>query len=132
MPEINLDELVPEDIAFVRHGKRYVVDGDLDVDTSLKLVGLFMTAAEAEASGDVDAISASNNALKEYLLELFRIRDPALESIPFGVQSLREVVGQLLVAVGLQIVDDDKVVDPPKPRPKRAPPRSRRSTGSRK
>ena len=131
MPEINLDVLVPEDIVFTFRDHRYAVPGDLDVDTSLKLVDLFVRAGEAEESGDVDRVATSNRELVAFLLELFRRRDPDLEELPFGVIAYRAIVGQLLVAVGLQI-DDGTVEGPTRPTRKQATVRSRRSTGSRK
>lgn len=128
MPRIEMDELVPEDITFVFRGKEYVIDGDLDVDLTFDLTDLFIRYGQAEADGDRVEIRKTNTEMRDKLLAAFQTRDPALTDLPFGVMAYRIVLGQVLTALGLQIVQED----PPRPRTPAPRPRSRRSTGSRK
>lgn len=129
MPTIDLDELVPEDINFTFKGDTYTIPGDLTVDQTFDVVSVWTRAAEAELTGDQDKIRKTNQALTDQLLQLFRIKHPDLESLPFGVAAYRAIVAQVLIAVGLTIEDEQ---DPPKPSPAPARARSRRSSGSRR
>ena len=116
---INLDEIVPEDIEFSFRGENYAIPGDIDVDTTFDLVGIFGRFAEAEAAGDTEAMRAVNKELEGKLLRLFQLKDPGLESLPFGVIGYRHVLQAVLEAVGLQIVEGDPTPAPaPKPGPR--------------
>jgi len=129
MPRIVLDELVPEEITFVYKDREYVIDGDIDVDTTFDLIDLLGRFYEAEDGGDQKASRALNKEVERKLLALFQQREPSLEELPFGVIGYRHVLGHVLESLGLQIVTEPE--DPPTPRPK-SPSRSRRSTGSRR
>lgn len=130
MPRINLDDVVPEDIEFDYRGKTYTISGDLDVETTFKLIGLFGDLADAEVAGDRKKQLSVNGKLEQLLLDLFKEHDPSLEKLPFGVVAYRNVVTQLLGSLGLEVIGGDPPADPSKPTAKKRAPR-RRSSGSR-
>ncbi len=127
MPRIDLDALVPEEITFVYQGREFSIAGDVDVDTTFDLIDLLGRHGEAENKNDRAAVRAVNKEMERKLLALFQQREPELQSLPFGVIGYRLVLSQVLMALGLQLIEEDE--SPPTPRPKRAS-RSRRLPGS--
>jgi len=130
MPRIELDPLVPEKIVFGYRGRDYTIDGDISVDATFDLIDLFTRLAQVDG-GDVEAARQVNKEAEATLVALFQAEDDTIEELPFGAVGYRHVLGHVLEALGLQIVDEEPVA-PPKPRPKMTPPRSRRSSGSRR
>jgi hypothetical protein len=126
---IELDPLVPEDITFRFRGGEYSIPGDIDVETTFRLLKLFRRAADVEESEDLDAKEKVNLEVRDALLDLFRQRDPDLAELPFGVIAFRHVLSEVLQAIGLVYVtpDEEEPGTPTKRRPKRSPP----SSGSR-
>jgi hypothetical protein len=130
MPQIvELDELVPDDVVFRYKGTDYPIPGDIDVETTFRLLKLFQRAAEAEGSTDLDAREQVNIEVRDALLGLFQQRDPDLAELPFGVIAFRHVLSEVLQAMGLVFVagDGEGEGPPTKPRPKTP----RQSSGSR-
>jgi hypothetical protein len=128
LPQIvELDELVPDDIVFRFRGSEHSIPGDIDVETTFRLLKLFKRAAEVEESGDLDASEKVNVEVRDALLGLFQQRDPDLAQLPFGVIAFRHVLSQVLQAIGLVFVSPEDEDDPPT---KRGPKKSPRSSGS--
>lgn len=144
MPEVNLDDLLPEDLTINYRGDKYVVPGDLDVDTATTLFRTLKEQAAAEDGEDDETTAERVAASRAFLLELFRIRQPNLESLPFGVKGTAHVILAILRHLG--VLEETAGADaaapadptPPnratrrtaaKPKPK---PRARSSTASRR
>lgn len=126
---VDLDALVPEDIEFQFRGEKYLIPGDIQMEDTFKLVRLYEAAVAADA-GAIDERERANLATKAALDELFRVRQPDIQELPFGVMAYRHILAEVLELLGFQIVDETP--PEPRPKPKMAVPRSRRSTGSRK
>lgn len=135
---IELDPLVPDEIEFRYQGKSYVLPGDVSVETTFQLQRLLVQLAAAEE----DALNNSNGALDRQekltlqvegvLLELFKQKDPDLESLPFGTYGFRVVLATVLTKLGFG--EAEAPPDPPKGATiKKKPPakKSRRSNTSR-
>jgi hypothetical protein len=128
MPRIiDLDALVPEDLEFRYRGESYLVPGDIDGEAAWGLVKLYQEGLAAQEKGSSEQ-QAADALIQQALLALFRVRQPDLERLPFGLRGSAVVLAEVLVLLGFEIVS------PPTPRPKEkmAVPRSRRSSGSRK
>jgi hypothetical protein len=144
MPQIvELDDLVPDDVVFRYRDKEHSIPGDIDVETTFRLLKLFKRAAEVEESDDLDAKEQVNIEVRDALLGLFQQRDPDLAELPFGVIAFRHVLSEVLQAIGLVFVPEDgegppNEGPPTKPRPKTPRPSSgsrassKRSTSRRK
>lgn len=105
---IKLDELVPEDIIFVYQGKEYTVPGDLDTETVFRIFKHLRAVLELretrEADGSIpgeDEIKRAAKSLHDLLLDIFKVRDPDLESLPFGAKSLPIVTEAVLSRLGV-------------------------------
>lgn len=122
MPLIDLDVLVPEDITFKFRGTDYVLPGDAPVDDVFAFLQLFQ-----ELDSGPDNLQDTYRQITTRLLALFQVRNPAVESLPFGFNAYAVVLKTLLDTFGIEAVADPT----PRPKPKpRAKPRSRRSSGS--
>jgi hypothetical protein len=136
---VNLDELIPDDLTIRVGGQDYELPGDIDTETTFKLDKLMRKLGEAEtkvASADVtdeDRETAEKLTLEaqEIVLELFRIKQPDMEKLPFGARGFSQVLARILMRLGW----GDLEVSPPPPnraarraKPKKSPPsRSSRS-----
>jgi hypothetical protein len=137
---VELDALVPDDIEFRYQGGKYVLPGDISVETTFRIQKLLLAlnAAETAAVGVEDeklqtkAIADQERLtleVEELLLSLFRKRDPKLESLPFGVVGFQHVLSVVLVKLGFGDVALEDDADPP---PKKAArKKSARSNSSR-
>jgi hypothetical protein len=128
---VDLDAVVPEDIVFKLAGKQYPIPGDLETEQVFKLMRLF---AGLKVSGNLAGVERSAKQLEAGLLDLFQVRQPDLERLPFGATSLRTVTVRVLQLLGVDVggPQPDPLPEPTPKKPKRAVPksRSRRSTGS--
>lgn len=133
---VNIDVVLPKDIAFAFGGTEYVVRGDLEVKHGLEIMRLLDSFEEAYGSGDATVLMAAAVDLENYLLPLFQERDPKLQSLPFGMTGIGKVAAVLLARImgardeTLESMGD--AVPPPKPkRPaaKKPLPRSTRQPG---
>jgi hypothetical protein len=137
---VELDALVPDDIEFRYQGGKYVLPGDISVETTFRIQKLLLAlnAAEQAAVGVEDeklqtkAIAEQERItleVEELLLGLFRRRDSKLESLPFGVVGFQHVLSIVLVKLGFgDVAAGDDAVPPPK---KAARKTSARSSSSR-
>lgn len=141
---VDLDELVPDDIEFHYRGQTYLIPGDMESEQVLLLYKLLTELdklATAEGGEDVKRLERQNRRVKQALLPIFQLRQPALKELPFGGLSLRIVIRQLLTQMGMIAIAEPEPADPPtapakKPAmrvPKKTPTRGRRgsSPGSR-
>lgn len=112
---VQLDDLVPEDIVFVYREEEYVVPGDLDTETTLrvfKYLRNLVTLRDSREQGDIPAeadVVKAASALQELLLSIFQIRNPSLTSIPFGAKSLPIVTERILGLLGISTAAEDLV-----------------------
>lgn len=106
---IDLDTLVPEDVEVVINGETYLLPGDIPVELMLQVEAATQrlnTVTDNEEGQDV------LGGLLDAVTELFRIRQPDLETVPIGLKQCVMLIGQLYSA-------EEQPVDPPKPAPKR-------------
>jgi hypothetical protein len=121
----DMPALLGEDIEYQYPDKTYTFPGDLDVESTYRLVELFQRMTEEPAN--LKEQKQLDLDLQAALLACFQLRDQSLESLPFGVKALRLVLNDAIGVLGL-IVEEDDASPPPKATPNR---RSRRSSGSR-
>ncbi len=125
---VELDALVPDDIEFRYQGGKYVLPGDISVETTFHIQKLLLAlnAAEQASMGTEDAQAQAKAVadqerltleIEELLLSLFRKHEPKLESLPFGVVGFQHVLSVVLVKLGFGDVAVGDDADPP---PKRA------------
>lgn len=132
----NLNELVPEDIVFVygAESTEYTVPGDLDGETVFKLFRMFGSLAQIMQAPEGTLQPAKVNKLArdvdKTLLELFQIRHPELERLPFGFKSMPIVIRTILSHLGLGPGNSPAAPTPPRS-PKKSS-RPKRGAGSRK
>lgn len=105
---INLNDLIPDDIEMQYGDKVYVIPGDLDTETVLKVFKVFQAMLELVGKADASEAEVKKAAkdMSDMLLSVFRIRDPQLEKLPFGRQSTTIVVSKLLQSLGLDVGGD--------------------------
>jgi hypothetical protein len=139
---VELDALVPDDIEFRYQGGKYVLPGDISVETTFRIQKLLLAlnAAEQAAVGAEDeklkaeAIADQERLtleVEELLLGLFRQRDENLESLPFGVVGFQHVLSLVLVKLGFGDVPvEDDAGPPPKRAARKTSPRSNSSRSS--
>jgi hypothetical protein len=123
---IELDPLVPDDIEFRYRGQKYVLPGDLTVETTFHIQKLILALNAAEqrvtdAAGKGEKVQLQAAAEQErltlevekLLLGLFRQRDPDLEELPFGVVGFQHVLSMVLVKLGFGAAISEDDADPP-------------------
>lgn len=124
---VKLGELLPEDfIIELPDGEQHTLPGDPPLQLILKIAELFERSSEAEV-GDEGVGLEILRELDEQVLGLLRMREPEIESSPFGVLGVQHVVGALLHAYNFGEAEEEPSdeEDPPKPASK-----SKRSSGS--
>lgn len=127
MPRIiKLGELLPADFVIeLSEGVQYTLPGDPPLELILKIAELF----ERTENMNGDAGEVGLEVLRELdaqMLNLLRMRQPALEASPFGVLGVQHVVASLLSAYNFGSLEEEE--DPENPPPAT---RSKRSSGSR-
>jgi hypothetical protein len=126
MPKIiKLGELLPADfVVELPGGAQYSLPGDPPLELILKIGELFERSGDA--NGDAEAVGLEVlRELDAEILRLLQMRQPEMESSPFGVLGVQHVVASLLQAYNFgaeEEPDDDE--DPPRAT------RSKRSSGS--
>lgn len=139
---IQLDSLVPEDLEFTYRGESYVIPGDLDGETVLKLFRMFgqlaqlMAKAGEDPGTETDARKAATEMRRisadvdKTLLELFRLRQPGIEKLPFGVKTMPIVIKTILEHLGLGSEEGNRVTRRATGRQKKTSSRARRAPAS--
>ena len=122
---INLDELLPEDLQFAYQGETYAIPGDITIEQVFRFYDLFDKMREEMAADDSPEAKAKQGKsaverLQEELLRVFQIRQPHLETLPFGIRGTATVVSHILAS--LNPTGDDEEGK------KKLPPTSRRSS----
>lgn len=105
---INLDEIVGEDIEVTLNGETYRLPPDLPVELYLKLQRI---QAQVEAGNADDA--EITREMYEEILDLFRYKQPDLESLPLGMTQ----ASNLITLVYGQSADEVQEEAPPPKRP---------------
>ena len=124
---VKLGALLPEDIVFeMPGGQRVSAPGDPPLDLILKIAELF-ERSENEEDPEAFGIDVLRE-LDDEVLRLLRMRDPDIESSPFGVIGVQHFVAELLKQYNFGTEGADEPADPPK---RAARKRSTRSSGSR-
>lgn len=129
MTDLDLDELLPEDLTITFRNEKYVIPGDLSVESAFRLV------AYRNQLGRSDSVAAQRKTLGEieqFMLELFQQRQPAMTKLPFGVFGLTKVITTYLEHIGLEVTGGESG-DPADPDDENPPNRAARrasSTGS--
>lgn len=122
---VELDDLVPDAIDFRYQGKSYVLPGDITVETTFRLQKMLTALGEAEADPKkADEQEKLTLEVEQQLLELFRQKDPELESLPFGVVGFSYVLSHLLAKLGF----GSDGVDPRKAEPTKRKPQDRKKS----
>lgn len=126
MPKIiKLGELLPEDfVVEMPGGAKHMLPGDPPLELILKIAELFERSASA--NGDAEAVGLEVlEELDAEMLKLLRLRNPEIDSSPFGVIGVQHVVATLLQAYNFGVEEEPgEDEDPPKAT------RSKRSSGS--
>lgn len=116
---IDLDALAPPDITVRLAGETYSFPGDCPLPVFLRVQGLQQRVDDGAAEDElVDEITGA-------MLDLFRVRQPAMEHLPdgIGVTTLMGLVGTLYGEP-----DPDAEVEPDPPVPARSAAGGTRST----
>lgn len=124
MEIVDLDELVPDDIAFKYRGKEWTIPGDLRTDQTLELYALLHRLAGAEAKGTAAELKRIIGQTEKALLPIFQVHHPELTELPFGAAGLGHVLRTVLSLIGLL---QDVTPDPPAPALNRAQRRARKT-----
>lgn len=129
---VDLDELLPEDITVRVRGTGYQLPGDMDVEQVFRLFELYLALSKIE-SDDPAAMFAEVKGrfgdINAELLDLFKIRQPDLEKLPFGIRGIGAMLRLVLEQLGLKITETDPPT--PSPRPKRTTPKTRKPRAER-
>lgn len=142
---VNLDELVGGDLVFKYNDQDYKIPGDVSTAKVFEMFQAFSELQGMTLTEDEEGIARAQELINSTLLSLFQVRQPDMEELPFGVRTLPIVIQEIMKLFGVDIVDDGDGSDalPPAPTsrrsrttkssqtPKRAVPKSRRSSGSR-
>jgi hypothetical protein len=139
---VDLDKILPQDIEFVFDGEKFCLSGKNIRFEQALLLGRLMTelgAAEAKVQDidkpatrkDWDEVERVTKEVEAILLELFQVRHPDLERLPFGAQAFSHVLARVLVAINYAAaVEDAAAANPPSNRATRRK-KSPRSNSSR-
>lgn len=106
---IDLDDLVPDDIDVKLHDVVYKLPGDIPVELMLRVEAAMQSFGSVKEREEGEAVAGD---LLDAVTDLFRIRQPDLETIPIGLRGCVQLISELYKVQG------DKP-DPPKPAPKR-------------
>ncbi len=101
---IDLDDLAPADLTVRKKGVEYVLPGDPPIDVWLRLV----EAGDAFMAAPGDEGREALETFRDRMLELFRIHQPELTELPFGVP------GMYALLAGFY--GTNAAPDPPQPR----------------
>lgn len=125
---VDLNALVGEDIVF-KYGTpvvEYAIPGDISVGTVFDLFEKFQAVSKIDGD-DPDALTEQVrqrfDGITGKLMEVLKVRQPALAEYPFGIRGTGVVLREILSALGVSVTED-----PPAP----APMARRRSAGSKK
>jgi hypothetical protein len=112
---VDLNALIPEDVV-IRYGrppKDYAIPGDISTETVFRLFDMYEKLKVVEGDDAITGLKAGLRELEAELLELFRVRDPKLQTLPFGLTGLGHVIRTVLGQLGLQVTENPT---PPKPK----------------
>ena len=119
---VNLNELLPPDIVF-QWGEgdkmqEYRVPGDLDVETVFVLYDKFAAISDAraldpDAEERADETEKAIDQLQEALLEIFKVHQPDMRKLPFGIRGTAVVVSHILQQLNQRPDGDDGDALPP-------------------
>jgi hypothetical protein len=132
---VNIDALLPPDIVFVVAGQDYRLRGNIEAAHAFKIMRLQEQQDAARESSDLTEFMLSAQTLHDYLLDLFREKQPKIEELPWDMSQMNRIASVILArAMGatpeaLSEMGDDE--DPPKARAAgQRKPRSTPPTGS--
>lgn len=139
---VNLNDLVPglAGTTIIYNDQEYRIRGDLPSETVFEFLSLYDDliafrgeAAKAAEEQDADALVKTRDrlqemtaAIRERLLDVFKLEHPEMKELPFGNQTTLLVLGEVLKAMGLGTVED-----PQPPAPKPAPRKRQKTTTTR-
>lgn len=120
---VDLNELVPQDIT-LRYGSPpvdYVFPGDIGTATVFRLFEMRQALAAIEGKDPAEIVASMKQKfgdIDKELLALFRLRNPKMTELPFGIRSTGAILAIVLGQLGLTVTEEN----PPKPasKPKRA------------
>lgn len=129
MPKIvKLGELLPADFEIeLTGGERYTLPGDPPLELILKIAELFERTENMNGDAELVGLEVLRE-LDGEMVKLLRMRQPELDSSPFGVIGVQHVVATLLQAYNFAAEEepgDEDEENPPQAT------RSTRSSGSR-
>lgn len=132
---VKLSQLLPDDVEFdLGGGRTYTVPGDPPLELILKIADLFERGQavdpDDEAAGDSFGVDAMRE-LDAEILKLLRMRDPSIESSPFGPIGAQHFVAELLQAYNMLAGVEQDGEDPTKRKTASRRKTSARSSGSR-
>lgn len=128
---IDLDELVAKPKRVKLGGQDYTLPGELPVPLYLRLRAEEQATAEAEESGEKIDQDRRVEDLNELLLDLFRVHQPDIESLPAGLVQMFTIIPRVYSAKVTVDDEEDEDEDAPKARTRAPGKRTSRSrTGS--
>jgi hypothetical protein len=135
---VDLDKILPDDIEFVFDKETYRLSAkNIRFEQALllgRLVGE-LGAAEVKLNSpkvtkkDWDEVERVTGQVQEILLELFQVRHPDLERLPFGTLSFSHVLARVLIAINYAAAVEEgaAAANPPNRATRRAAKKSPRS-----
>lgn len=120
---IEVDALVPDDMEFRFRGGTYTLPGDISVTDTFRMQKLIVALAQAEEAENLPEQERLTLEVEAFLLGLFRLRNPELESLPFGSRGFTVVLGVILTKLGFGVPDEN-----PPPATRTTKPRSRKTS----
>jgi hypothetical protein len=138
---VDLDKILPDDIEFVFDKETYRLSAkNIRFEQALllgRLVGELGTAevklnSPKVTKKDWDEVERVTGQVQEILLELFKVRHPDLERLPFGTQAFSHVLARVLIAINYAAAVEEgaAAANPPNRATRRAAKKSPRSNSS--
>lgn len=109
---LDLDAIVPDDLAITYRGESYAIPGDIDVETTYTLQDLYNGLLQAEgliegSEPNSDEARKLTLQLRGEILKLMQVRTPDVKEVPGGSRGLTAIALAILGQLGFVIPDVD-------------------------
>lgn len=126
---VNIDVALPPDIVFKLGDEEFRLRGNLEASVALELMRLVDDLDKAWETEEVRDHLVAQQELNDYLLGLFREKQPKLDHLPFDIRAAGKVAGVILARI--MGIPDDRLQEIGDPTPaKTTPAQPRRSSPS--
>lgn len=127
--KLDLDSLQPDDIALGFRGKEYLMPGAIPVPTIMRFLRLQHRVEETKGKSDKEVGEVLEGILREVtesgdpntpgIMELLRERQPDLETLPFSMDDVLEIITFLIADQNVETVR--KAGEPEQPEEEQPP-----------